>query len=173
VQPIYRPLSQSSSAAASLLSIPAMVPLPDVSGLPHQLSARDVGGHPPYLPPSYDELATPNKTITSTRPELRWRWMRRGLYQPSVVRIDTGLQVYFCDPHSPWQRGSNENTNGLLGQYFPKGTDLSKHSTDDLAAVAAALNGRPRKALDWRTPAEALDELLSHPATAGGVATTP
>lgn len=80
--------------------------------------------------------------------------------QHAQLRIDTGLDVYFCDPQSPWQRGSNENTNGLLRQYFPKGTDLSKHGAEELNAVAHALNTRPRKTLDWQTPAEALDRLL-------------
>ena len=90
--------------------------------------------------------------------------------QHAQLRIDTGLPVYFCDPQSPWQRGTNENTNGLLRQYFPKGTDLARHSAEDLAAVAAALNSRPRKTLGWRTPAEALNDhqrLTSHGGAAG------
>ena len=80
--------------------------------------------------------------------------------QHARLRIDTGVAVYFCDPHSPWQRGTNENTNWLLRQYFPKGTDLNVYGADDLAAVVMALNTRPWKTLNWKTPAEVFDQVL-------------
>ena len=79
------------------------------------------------------------------------------------ITEQTGLPIYFCDPHSPWQRGSNENTNGLLRQYFPKGTDLSFYGPGLLDQVAAELNARPRKRLNFETPAEAIQRLLSEP----------
>jgi transposase, IS30 family len=114
------------------------------------------------------------RTITALPEQLRrsLTWDQGAeMTQHANLRIDTGLRVYFCDPHSPWQRGTNENTNGLLRQYFPKGTDLSVHGANDVAAVAIALNGRPRKTLGWRTPAEALDQFLRSTET-GRVATT-
>ena len=118
-----------------------------------------------------DAIATSITTLPEQlRRSLVWD-QGAEMAQHAQLRIDTGLQVYFCDPQSPWQRGTNENTNGLLRQYFPRGTDLSRHSADDLAAVAAALNSRPRKTLGWRTPAEALNEYLQS-SQQTGVATT-
>jgi IS30 family transposase len=92
--------------------------------------------------------------------------------QHRQLRIDTGVAIYFCDPHSPWQRGTDENTNGLLRQYFPKGTDLARYNEHQLDAVAATLNNRPRKTLEWKTPAETLGKHLGSIPQAG-VASTP
>lgn len=95
----------------------------------------------------------------SLRRTLTWD-QGRELASHRQLADATGMDVYFCDPHSPWQRGSNENMNGLLRQYFPKSTDLSIHSEHDLAAAADEINTRPRKTLDWVTPAALLQPLL-------------
>lgn len=115
-------------------------------------------------------VATIGALPAALRRSLAWD---QGLemHRHAEISIAADLPVYFCDPHSPWQRGTNENTNGLLRQYFPKGTDLSRHHPTELAAIADRLNGRPRKTLDYRTPAEALAQLLSE-AQPAGVATT-
>jgi IS30 family transposase len=103
------------------------------------------------------------RTITTLPEQLRrsLTWDQGAeMADHARLKVEAGVQVYFCDPHSPWQRATNENTNGLLRQYFPKGTDLSAHRSEEISAVAAALNARPRKSLAWKTPAEALDALL-------------
>jgi IS30 family transposase len=113
-------------------------------------------------------------TMTTLPEQLRrsLTWDRgKELSAHAAFRVETGIPVYFADPRSPWQRGTNENTNGLLRQYFPKGTDLARWRAEEIEAVADALNHRPRRILGWRTPAEALDEHLRS-LTQAGVATT-
>jgi IS30 family transposase len=113
--------------------------------------------------------------ITALPPTLRRTvtWDQgHEMAQHARISIDAGIDIYFCDPHSPWQRGSNENTNGLLRQYFPKGTDLSIHTAEHLSYVADELNGRPRKRFGWDNPTNRLNALLSA-ATKTTVATKP
>jgi len=111
-----------------------------------------------------------------TLPKLLWRSLTwdQGIEMArhGEITIATDLDIYFCDPHSPWQRGSNENTNGLLRQYFPKATDLSVHTAEHLAFVGGQLNGRPRETLGFRTPTEAMRDLLSQSTQPPGVAST-
>ena len=132
---------------------------------------RGCGGHQLGAQAVRDAIAAQIATLPrELRRSLTWD-QGAEMAQHAQLRIATGLDVWFCDPKSPWQRGTNENTNGLLRQYFPKGTDLARHTPHDLAAVAHALNIRPRKTLNWQTPAEALNEHLLSLQQAG-VATT-
>jgi len=147
-------LVERSTRFTMLLHLPPMAAL----GGPRTKNGPALAGHGAEA--VRDAIADAISTLPEQlRRSLTWD-QGAEMAQHAQLRIDTRLPVYFCDPHSPWQRGTNENTNGLLRQYFPKGTDLSRHSDDDLAAVAAALNSRPRKTLAWRTPAEAPDEHL-------------
>jgi IS30 family transposase len=131
-----------------------------------------------HLPADHSAEAVRDAMLATvqTLPAQLWRsltWDQGSeMARHAEITLAADLPIYFCDPHSPWQRGSNENTNGLLRQYFPKGTDLSRHTAEHLAAVAAELNERPRKTLGWTTPAQAMSQLLSNPQTTG-VATTP
>jgi IS30 family transposase len=126
-----------------------------------------------HLPEGHGALAVQEALVAkiSTLPEqlrrsLTWDQGREMVNHTKIAEA-TGLDIYFCDPHSPWQRGSNENTNGLLRQYLPKGADLSFYGPGMLDNIAAELNSRPRKRHNWRTPAEVLDTLLSDPTNQG------
>jgi IS30 family transposase len=131
-----------------------------------------------HLPNDHTAATVETAMLTAIRtlPTHLWRSLTwdQGIEMSRhhTITLAADLPIYFCDPASPWQRGTNENTNGLLRQYFPKSTDLTIHTPEHLAHVAAELNGRPRMTLGWRTPAEALNELLSTPYPTTGVATT-
>ena len=159
-------LVERTTRFTMLLHLP---PLPEHGHLPRDKHGPALAGH------GAEAVRDAITRIMGSLPEQLRRsltWDQGAeMSQHAQLAIDTGLKVYFCDPRSPWQRGTNENTNGLLRQYFPKGTDLSVHPSRELQAVALALNTRPRKTLGWRTPAEAFNELLLSQHRSG-VATT-
>jgi len=131
-----------------------------------------------HLPAGHSALEVQEAMLAATQrlPQALWKsltWDQgHEMANHAQISIATGLQIYFCDPAKPWQRGSNENTNGLLRQYFPKSSDLRVHGPDYLEFVSAEMNERPRKTLGWDSPAEALNRLLSEPSTAISVAST-
>jgi IS30 family transposase len=131
-----------------------------------------------HLPNGQSALDVEGAMVAATKrlPQMLWKsvtWDQGSeMSRHAQIKIATGLEIYFCDPAKPWQRGSNENTNGLLRQYFPKGTDLSVHAPDYLEFVAAQMNRRPRKTLGWDNPNQVLSGLLSEASSTAGVATT-
>ncbi len=131
-----------------------------------------------HLPRGHGALEVQEAMIAATQrlPQLMWKSLTwdQGIEMRNhaQIKLATGLEIYFCDPGKPWQRGSNENTNGLLRQYFPKGTDLSQHGPDYLEFVAAQLNRRPRKTLGWLRPTQALGRLFSSSSEQASVAST-
>jgi transposase, IS30 family len=131
-----------------------------------------------YLPKDHRPAAVEEAMIAATQrlPQTLWKTLTwdRGMemYNHARISLATDLEIYFCDPGKPWQRGSNENTNGLLRQYFPKGTDLSGYHPEYLEFVSAQMNNRPRKTLGWQTPAEVLNQILSTSSDPEGVAST-
>ena len=158
-------LGLGSSAIGTLVErttrFTLLLHLPRMTGHGHEVRVKN---RPPLAGHGTEAVCDAITRTIITLPEALRRsltWDQGAeMAQHASLKLDAGIQVYFCDPHSPWQRGTNENTNGLLRQYFPKGTDLSVHSAEAIAAVAATLNARPRKTLAWKTPAEALDQLL-------------
>ena len=159
-------LVERTTRFTMLLHLP---PMPGHRTAPREKNGPALAGHGAEA--VRDAIARAMHTLPlQLRQSLTWD-QGAEMAQHAQLRMDAGLQIYFCDPHSPWQRATNENTNGLLRQYFPKGTDLGGLTSDELNAVAFTLNTRPRKALGWRTPAEALDQFLKSSSTTG-VATT-
>ena len=158
-------LVERSTRFTMLLHLP---PLPGHGEQPREKRGPALAGHGAH---AVRDAITKAMALLPVQLRRSLTWDQGSeMSQHAKLAVDTGMAVYFCDPRSPWQRGTNENTNGLLRQYFPKGTDLSAYRASELNAVALALNTRPRKTLGWRTPAEAFNELLRSAQTS--VATT-
>jgi len=148
-----------------------LIHLPREAGYRHKHTVKNGPALAGYGAVTMKEALSAKMTTLPEQLRRSLTWDRgKELSQHAAFRVETGIPVYFADPRSPWQRGSNENTNGLLRQYFPKGTDLSRWNAEEIDAVADMLNSRPRKTLGWKTPAEAFDEHV-HLLQKAGVAT--
>jgi IS30 family transposase len=149
-----------------------LVHLPREEGYRHKRSVKNGPALAGYGAITMKNALSATMTTLPEQVRRSLTWDRgKELSAHAAFKVETGIPVFFADPHSPWQRGTNENTNGLLRQYFPKGTDLSRWSNEEIQAVATALNSRPRKTLGWKTPAEAFNEHLQSRQTTGGATT--